>query len=93
MSIITPEMIKTLEEAKSREDAFFLRHGIESESDSDKTGIASVARRAWVKAVELEYKTMGRDVRVHLDTPLARKAFILGFRQAQLTPATLGGDE
>ncbi len=77
---ITPEMMKSLEEAKVRECEFWARHGVSDEGHV--TGQATPAHRAWVKAVEHEYKLMGKEVRVHLDTPIARKAFIIGYRAA-----------
>lgn len=77
---ITPEMMKSLEEAKARECEFWERHGVSDEGH--RTGQATPAHRAWVKAVEHEYRLMGKEVRVHLDTPIARKAFILGYRAA-----------
>lgn len=80
---ITPEMAKSLEEARLREQEFWQRHGIGDEGQID-TGFASEAHRAWVGAVEHEYKLMGKDTRVHLDMPISRKAFILGFRMARM---------
>lgn len=74
MAAATPLLLESMK----REQEFWDRHDISSEGD--KSGKASPAHRAWVKAVELEYELMGRDSRVHLDTPLARKAFILGYR-------------
>lgn len=74
---ITDEMMKTLKESKDREDAFFKRHGVDN--SHGPTGQANEAHRAWVKAVELEYKLMDKDSRVHLDMPISRKAFILGY--------------
>jgi len=78
---ITPEMMKTLEEATVREEAFFMRHGLECEAECKKTGFTSEAHRSWVKSVEHEYKLMGKESRVHLDTPLARKAYVLGYKR------------
>ena len=79
---ITPEMMTALEESHKREREFFERHGQAKFFDEDRGPMATPARAAWVKAVELEYNKMGKDVRVHLDTPLARKAFCLGFLMA-----------
>ena len=70
-------MEEALAEAKEREDEFWARHDISDEGAPDKV---TDAYKAWVAAVELEYDTMGKSVRVHLDTPIARKAFILGYR-------------
>lgn len=75
--MLTPEIEKALLEAKAREDAFFKRHEVDNSHGPE--GQANEAHRAWVSAVDIEYKLMGEDVRVHLDTPLARKAFILGY--------------
>lgn len=83
---ITPEMEKVMIEAIERQKAFFNRHDISDEDATRTTGIATPAHRAWVKAVEREYGLMGKEVRVHLDTPLARKAFILGYRMALKEP-------
>lgn len=76
--LITEEMLKALDEAKEREDDFFARHGIDNQG-RDPDALYQLAHKAWVKTVETEYKLMGKEVRVHLDTPIARKAFILGF--------------
>lgn len=81
--MITPEMERALVQAMADQTAFWKRHGIESEDDTRTTGIATPAHRAWVSAVEREYGLMGKEKRVHLDTPIARKAFILGFRMAK----------
>jgi hypothetical protein len=79
--LITPELMRALAESKKREEEFWTRHGI---SDEGAIGVVSKAHRAWVLSVEKEYKLMGKDCRVHLDTPIARKAFILGYRMAKL---------
>jgi len=75
-------MEQTLLEAVKREDEFFDRHQCSNEKEARLTGQASPAHQAWVRAVEREYILMGKEVRVHLDTPIARKVFILGFNAA-----------
>jgi hypothetical protein len=82
---IPEHLVKTLIEATEREFAFWDRHDISSEKDTSKTGQATPAHRAWVQAVGLEYGLMPPEShgRCHLDTPIARKAFILGFRMGQ----------
>lgn len=72
---ITPEMMKQLDESKKREDEFFDRHGIDN-SDCPR-GHANPAHRAWVKFVEREYKLTGSSSAYN--SPMARKAFIVGF--------------
>ena len=76
---ITPEMERALLEAARRENEFWDRHGLPQEKETRLTGQASDAHRSWVQAVEKEYDSTKSDSRAMLDTPIARKAFILGF--------------
>lgn len=82
-SEVTPDMVRALEEARAREDAFWERNGIPEEGangEMRKTGKASEAWRAWVAACEAEYDWSGAgSARRFLDTPAARQSFILGF--------------
>ncbi len=79
---ITEEMGKALLEGMKKEEDFFRRHGIPHEVN--RSAQATDAHRAWVKAVEHEYRTTPAvDGRVMLDTPIARKAFIVGFNRGK----------
>lgn len=80
---ITPEMSAPLQDAIIREIEFWARHGIEHEADTRTSVNSSEAYGAWVAAVELEYKSKEGPGRVHLDTPIARKAFILGYNRGK----------
>jgi hypothetical protein len=88
LGTITPEMMKALADAKNREQKFWDRHGISGEGT---IGVVSEAHRAWVKAVEHEYNLMGKESRVYLDMPIARRAFILGYRKSK--PSAGSGDK
>lgn len=80
-------VLEQLAEARHREDEFFARHGFpDAGREMHETGKATPALRDWVKAVEHEYKLMGNDVRVHLDMPISRKAFLLGWLMRDASP-------
>jgi hypothetical protein len=83
--MITKAMLQAMDEGKKREDEFFSRHNIEHEQMHNSE--RSKAYKAWRSAVDHEYACFPpENGRVHLDTPLARKAFILGFNKAQKCP-------
>ena len=79
-SQITEDLLKRLDELKTREDEFFLRHGFIYETTNEH-GIASTAHMNWKWAVEKELKKMGNSN--FMGTPMARKMFVLGFLTAR----------
>jgi hypothetical protein len=81
----TPEERKLLDEsaarAQQREDEFYKRHHL---LDEGKPGFESEAHIAWARAAENEYRlTKFGGGRVLLFTPLAKLAFLLGYRIGQ----------